>query len=508
MLQDLSYIIQTTKDGVLDANSQATHVADVFQRAFASGKPIVIHLHGGLVGVDAAYKMVNDLQPKYLAGGQFPVFVVWRTSVFDALKSIEEIANQPLFEKLLAKLLQFLAGKLLGGLAGKGFAGEMPDDAELEAELNKREEGGVPFGSIPVVASTPGLTADDTRRLGAQLMRDPTLRAAWNAELLAPRDPVTIAPTLDRTVSAPPRVDQAVVDEAGDVAGGRGLISGTLVIHGLAIAARVIKRVYHHSDHGLHATIVEEILRELYLDTAGSEVWGFMKQDAADTFENAGQKPERAGWLMLKLIGEELVRRKAAGGTPLPRISIVGHSAGSIYACRFLAYLQATRTDATHPLYQADFRLSRLVFLAPACTHALFADILALHATQPLFDQFRMFTMTDADETNYYEIPYVYPASLLYLISGILEDAENETDEKDDAVCDEPILGMDRYGRTANPYTEAAVRADLAFLAADPTRKVLSGEDRGDGLRCDSKRHGAFDDGKGTTMASVVYFLQ
>src|ERR1700722_5881620 len=103
--QDFNYIIQTTRDGHLDDVSPHAHVVDVFERAIASSLPIVIHLHGGLVPKESAYQTVNLLQPKYVAAGFFPIFIVWRTGLFDAVKSAGELVHRPIFARLLERLL-------------------------------------------------------------------------------------------------------------------------------------------------------------------------------------------------------------------------------------------------------------------------------------------------------------------------------------------------------------------------------------------------------------------
>ena len=42
------------------------------------------------------------------------------------------------------------------------------------------------------------------------------------------------------------------------------------------------------------------------------------------------------------------------------------------------------------------------------------------HRQSPLFDNFRMFSLSDEMEAGYWEIPAVYPRSLLYLVSGLV----------------------------------------------------------------------------------------
>ena len=58
---------------------------------------------------------------------------------------------------------------------------------------------------------------------------------------------------------------------------------------------------------------------------------------------------------------------------------------------------------------------------------------MSLINNQVVFKKFRMFTMTDELEKED-DCKAIYPASLLYLISGILEDRD-----------DTPIAGMMRF---------------------------------------------------------------
>lgn len=48
-----------------------------------------------------------------------------------------------------------------------------------------------------------------------------------------------------------------------------------------AIAYRVIRRHVRGRDHGFYPTVVEELLRELYLANLGAWVWDQMKEKAA-----------------------------------------------------------------------------------------------------------------------------------------------------------------------------------------------------------------------------------
>jgi hypothetical protein len=250
----------------------------------------------------------------------------------------------------------------------------------------------------------------------------------------------------------------------------------------------------HHRDHGVWATTVEEIGRELYIDAIGGELWGLMKADTAGAFEPGSVSEPRGGTQFLQALASELNARQAAGKS-LPKLSVVAHSAGSIWTCHFLQHVHQLRANHTLP---ASFALDRLIVLAPACTFDLFAQLLTVHQAQALFSDFRMFALGDSLEAGYWEAPPLYSRSLLYMVSGMFESD-----------ADQPLLGMQRYWH-ADVYTQPSVMTTRAFLSKPAQHSVFAAVSGPAGLSCDSRRHGAFDD-TGThepsTIASVLYFL-
>jgi len=82
-------------------------------------------------------------------------------------------------------------------------------------------------------------------------------------------------------------------------------------------------------------------------------------------------------------------------------------------------------------LPEAEFDV---IFLAPAVTYDQFDATLANH--QSRIAHFRSFGMTDDWEIADRLLPVVYPRSLLYFVSGLLEET-----------IDEPLVGMERFLR-------------------------------------------------------------
>ena len=140
-----------------------------------------------------------------------------------------------------------------------------------------------------------------------------------------------------------------------------------------------------------------------------------------------------------------------------------------------------------------------LVLLAPAARSDLFHREIARHPER--FEHLRTFTMADRYESQDRLAGPIYTRSLLYLISGALEDGD-----------DVPVVGMERYLSGAPPHDEAALVDIRAFLLpAQGPRLVLSRTDQlapgaGAGFRSNSTKHGDFDDDP-DTRASLTAII-
>jgi hypothetical protein len=248
---------------------------------------------------------------------------------------------------------------------------------------------------------------------------------------------------------------------------------------GVKVLAAVLKRFASGRDHGVYTTVVEELLRGLYLANAGHLVWSQMKQDTRDAF---GDDPQRHG-------GTAFVQRLAGmdrGDTA--RTILVGHSTGAVYICELLKHADAVLP----PGVKFD-----VVLLAPACTFKLFAHTLRDHGQR--IGNLRVFTMEDALERADQLRRPVYLRSLLYFVSGVVEDEP-----------DQPILGMQRYHEADGPYREEdfpEVDAVRRHIARRHDQVVWSIADGDSGLRTAARKHGDFDNDD-DTLASVAHLVR
>jgi hypothetical protein len=233
----------------------------------------------------------------------------------------------------------------------------------------------------------------------------------------------------------------------------------------------VARRYLRKRNHSFYTTVFEEILRRIYVSDVGEWVWSGMKTTAQEMWlpnDNLQGEKQRAGRYLL----EGLAKLHKDQGL---EIDLIGHSAGSI---AIIEMLDAIERDFP------DFRAHNVVFLAPACTLRRFVDGIVRKPQR--FKRFRMYTMKDELETRdplVAGIKPLYPSSLLYFISGVLEDSS-----------DTPLAGMHRFIRTQDPFTDLDPYGEAAKFLKDGDRIVLSKTDAnaGHGLRCDSEHHGGF----------------
>jgi hypothetical protein len=139
---------------------------------------------------------------------------------------------------------------------------------------------------------------------------------------------------------------------------------------------------------------------------------------------------------------------------------------------------------------------NNVALLAPGCSTDLFFEQIASKPER--FDRFRMFTMEDGFETQDRLVPGFYTHSLLYLVSGILEDK-----------ADTPLLGMMRYFSGQEPYTDQntlKVRDFLFEPGKDRLVLSVSQPSVGIGLRSLASKHGDFDNDP-PTLESLQHML-
>lgn len=444
------YYIHSEGDGVLGETSRSDLSAMVdswFELKNGKLEKVVLQIHGGLVSKTTALENAEASLELYASNGLRPAFIVWESGFFEAIgNNLREIADERIFKIILKKVLKHAAGKVLGpAVGGRGILGTTPpDDLAVAKELAGRKMEKEPFENLNPSQVTTELTPQEEQDFKDDLAADPDFREEVQAIAESAssgyfrdhydfRGALTVTKAAASTRMSKEIVDKMVDDVKGD--GGRSLsLVSTLVAIG-KVLNRVVSRFVNKRDHGVYATVVEEICRELYLSNVGAKIWGFMKQDTLDTFQPEAPGKPRAGNTLLDLLGAKLA---ATPPRDWPQFSILAHSAGNIYACNLLEAILKRQAKGTFP---TGFAFSEWILLAPACDFTLFERTMTSIDARPnkLVSGIRMFALTDERESGYWEVPVFYPRSLLYLVSGMFE-------YMGDAIAtDLPILGMQRY---------------------------------------------------------------
>jgi pimeloyl-ACP methyl ester carboxylesterase len=481
---------------------------------------LIVHFHGGLVPKAAGFAIAEKLLPVYTEGGH-PVFFVWESGAWETIRNnITELADEPVFKELLRKVLQYTLDRLGATDGARSIAPRHANPRKVKETLEEfiRHPGRdtIPYkGFVPLAPKDTARSAADgvdAAEIQADIEGDQDLRAALAT---LPDIPVGQRSSLSPVGPMEPVHDtpfsRLVSENVSNDPNRRGLISMFKVASLLArVLTGVLRRYHKGRDHGLYATVVEELLRGLKVGGSALNEWGKalqwnrMKQDCEDAF--AGDPELHAGTALLARLRDEL-----NGGRDLNRITLVGHSTGGVYIC---AWIEAAATLLA-PEVQFD-----IVLLAPAVSYARFDAMLSRHAQR--IRTFRMFAMSDALERDDQVWGsddnlaggqdwrrFIYPSSLLYLVSGILESRQAADGTLTDE-ADMPLLGMQRFFLDEAVYDGAdfpEVGEVRQWLRAKAGNMVWSPADNaGNGLNCHCNDHGAFDD-EATTLESLRHIV-
>lgn len=498
-----------TRNGVADPGQEAT-LAALEARLRQPGAKLLVHLHGGLVdeatGKAAAARLSSVGQNSWNLGDDWTqLYLIWRTGVFETIRAnwIELAHDDRLYQVVLTKLIRFVARKI--GIPVPGGSRSADEAFNLsEEEVRKRIIGlGTPaqrrdpFVDIETHFNIDAPEGTRATVMGAQT--ETALALEFQSELASSREFQLALADIDnaandglpgRAMLSPGdmekglkmmrRLSSEVQAEIGPIETlsdrtARGPVSvGTFLLkHAGQIAWRCFKRFRSNRDHGFHATIVEELCRELYGDLVGAKIWGMMVKDAADHFTGQG-----FGNALLDMLGRV---------SQPEHFVVTGHSAGSIWASHMLLRMSSVGLE----------RRVKLFLLAPAVRQDLFSEV--LDRADTLLETCHMFTMTDGleckDAVLGHDKGYIYPRSLLYCVSGVFEEHAAK------AYADAPLLGMRRFAGA--PWLTDSEKQNESlisrFFERAPNGIVLSSTE---GV-CEADCHGCFDN-EPKTLASVA----
>lgn len=480
-------------DGITSRSDAKRIVASAYAARPAKG--LAIHFHGGLVNTKAGLAIAEKLTPRYSGAGTYPVFFVWEAGLLETLKNnLGDILKDEVFQELVKKVGEWAVKEIGGSFTTRG-GGPIPiDKYKLRRDFDSWFAGQAQAPPVPLESPVekPGATRgvepdEDTlaTNIEAELDDDERFQQVMAGLYVASGGGTGTTTKGGNVPAANVRalVDEKALDEmflprtAGATRAGLVWFKVAKFVAKVVIA--VIRRHWNKRDHGLYTTIVEEVLRAAYLAKVGEVAWRMMKKDTADAFDGNANSVGTALFADLAEL--------AGQGKTFDQITLIGHSTGAVYINNLIE-------GAARAMPNGKFNV---ILLAPACRSDAFSKVLAANSSR--IANFRMFTMTDELESQDQLVSIIYPRSLLYFISGVLEGE-----------ADVPLVGMNRFNADQQLFSKNAfkyiddVRTWLALKASNCVWSIATG---GLGLNSASKSHGDFDNDE-ATLLSIEHVLK
>lgn len=511
------------RDGKYDGMTRADVAASFGAfKAQTNVQRLALFFHGGLVDKASGQQGAAN---QYLAYKDhvFPLFFIWESGIWELLAHhLPLVFAETIFGRIVKHVLDLISKKSPQGQAAS--LGLPATRFELfEPSLNSTDPG----------LASATLTSTDIDEFMAAVRDDPAIqqevaaiaRTSQGVDALLAADANSKTLQLSSRTYLSPEVVSAIrgayARNRENIASGQRMdeldfnpldalrAAWEVAKAAVPVIINCFERFTKGRDHGRTCTIVEEVLRALYLANTGSAIWEEMKQETEDAF---GADSSVYGGT--PVIEELCALVKQKPGTP---ISLIGHSTGAIYIGNFLDHVDAALKAQGDSTTTFD-----IILLAPASTIDFYEE-----NYQNRVRGVRIFQMQDAIEQQDHLMSKdygpddnsilgkIYPRSLLYLVSGICEYFEGQTGSGPHALDgdDMPILGMDRFFAQTAVFTGAdypnigQARAQFA-VASPPTMakyvRVLSptAKNPNDGFRSTAQKHGDFP-GDGPTIESL-----
>jgi hypothetical protein len=474
-------------DGTFTASGDYTTTNNQIDQLFTKMKEknchhIILYFHGGMVPEASGTQTAYDLSPVFEKDGAQPIFFIWETGWDETiLQNINKFWQSEFIQELLKHVI-LQAEKILNSTdGGKGF-GTVMSMTDVEEEL-KRD---FPFENRDI-----GNEVDEGAKSGVAFINEnelPIFRKEIEKDLLHQMQ--TRSNKIQAAVLASAK-DELITDEVRQQfpsEGEKGV--DWLWLAGLAakIVIQTVRRYLKGLDHGFYPTIIEETFRATSIvEKLGKFLWNQMKAKAAAMWETDSKNPRIGAYFLDQLISY-------AKSTPGFKIDLAGHSAGSIVICEMLK-AAATKSH--------NFQFGRIALLAPAVRMDLFVREVVQHPER--FEELRIYTMKDLQERKDALLWKVYPISLVFFVSALLEDP-----------APAPLCGLARCLTGLFPYDSGDAFLAHKYLISGSQKLVLSvtNENAPPGFRSNACHHGDFDnvkmsDGKpGETINSLQFYFK
>lgn len=465
-----------TRNGISDNETDWSAVESGLLDNSGSNEPIVLLFHGGLVNKNVAMKGANENFNSIVDLQAYPIYFIWNSGLMGALIDVMgPLLIRKFFRGSLDTLTRFIKGKVnIAGMNGMGFMGVS------EEEYWKVSATDMQLIQEAVMQNQDLLDEEAALGMKGFAMNQFTTREISDVGKAFESEQADITQKIN---SAKPPADANAM--------AMNWLQVALAV--AEIGGRVLYRYHRKREHELRSTIIEEILRYFEI---GTLVWSEMKSDARKHFKSNG-----AATRLIQTLSDPRLQHR--------QIILVGHSTGAIFINEFLTHWPAGRE--VHLRYLAGAARCDDTWNSWSANSAKIASVrcFQLNAKQEAEAELigeglavigeKMPWIKDLDW-----LEGIYLGSLLYLVSGSLEDPSGDT----------PLVGMDRFvgnrmstSNLALTATERSVVTNIRdfILNHDPIGFVSSPTSGSaeTGTGCLAKMHGDF--GKDVDMKHFLH---
>jgi hypothetical protein len=431
-------------NGGMFSQTSPTQLRAAFDKFYSTGSNhLCVFFHGGLVSRQEGVQTALDLTQPFSNAGAYPFFFIWNSDLWTQIRELlQPHENDRGFVEVANRAVITVAQKIAAVLGDSGLA----QRARVRLVVK-------PLDLRALERFSRNFDRAWASQSGAQLPVSPRELATFGQWLLARKPQTELRARYITTRVRGPRNP----------------------------LARIFQRLNSGHGHGLYTTVIEELLIALGVaDHLAGEIWGQMKKDIDAAF-----KPDAAagGTVFLENLAAAWAKKSSL------KLTLIGHSAGTIYLQRFLEAFDARFADNAE-------RQVEVILLAAAISFE------RMHRSVSVLERrtsgIRTFGLSDKRESGYWEVPFVYNKSLLYIVSSLCEG---------DPEADKPLVGMRRYWSGVRPYNQLYIEDITKFVTLDRTVWAPSPASAAPGFRSDARRHGGLPTEK-LTEASVCDALK
>jgi hypothetical protein len=515
------------RDGKYDNNMKRADVTATFEafRTQTATNRLAFFFHGGLVDKASGQQGAANQYDNY-KDVVFPLFFIWESGFWEVLAHhYPLIFAETIFGRIVDHVLDLVSSKTQpaqGGATTNRLALTAPSFNDMLPQLRTITlTNGDIDGFMNAIKNDVAIQQEAVAIARTSQPTDTLLASGASAKVLQLSPRTYLAPEVVSAIrGAYVQANRSNIGsglETKDLPfdiGGALQAAWAVAKSAVPVIINFFKRFADGRDHGVPCTIVEEVLRALYLANTGSSIWEEMKRETEDAF--GADSSVYGGTAVIEELCSQLKQK------PNTLVTLVGHSTGAIYIGNFLRHVDMALRAQGDVTTTFD-----IILLAPASTTDFYASTyvsrirgIRIFQMQDAVEQQDHLLSQDAGPADPSILGKFYPRSLLYLVSGICEYFEGQDGSGPHALDgdDMPILGMDRFFAQTGVFSAADYpsvgNVRTQFAVAPPTTatkyvRVLSptATTPNDGYRSTARKHGDFP-GDQLTIDSVRLCFQ